>query len=114
MRVTSPSGGEHLDIGDPVTITWKVKSGSVTRQELWLADMHDDHPSKVLLIDGDIPAGERSYTWTPTEEFSSASAQFIVRAQDDENFMGTDSRSKGRVRVGDGHTHAKRCGCGAN
>jgi hypothetical protein len=114
VTVTSPSGGEHFEIGEPVEITWKVKGASITRQELWLADMHDDHPSKVLLIDGEIPAGARSYTWTPTEEFSSASAQFIVRAQNDEEFMGTDSRSKGRVEVGDGHDHeARRCSCPA-
>ena len=104
----------RFEIGEPVTITWKVK-GDITRQELWLADMHDDHPSKVLLIDGDIRPGKRSYTWTPTEEFSSSSAQFIVRAQNDEEFMGTDSRSKGRVEVGDGHDHpeARRCSCPA-
>jgi hypothetical protein len=113
VTVTSPSGGERFEIGEPVTITWKV-TGDITRQELWLADMHDDHPSKVLLIDGDIDPRKRSYTWTPTEEFSSTSAKLIVRAQDDENFMGTDSRSKGRIRVGDGHAQAKRCRCEAN
>ncbi len=101
VKVTAPRDAEQFAVGEPVTIRWKVARGrNVTHQEIWLANVEDDHPSKVLLIDGDVPPDARSYTWVPTEGFESHAAQIIVRAQDDGNFIGTDSRSKGAFAVG--------------
>lgn len=108
VTVIAPEGGREFAPGERMKIRWSVQNGArVTRQELWLVDVHDDHPSKVQLIDGNIPASARSYTWTPGEEFATPSAHILVRAQDDDNCVGTDSRSTGTISIGD-HDHEHR------
>jgi hypothetical protein len=100
VTVTSPGPGREFAVGEAVKIRWSVAGGrGVSHQEIWLADVTDDHPSKVALIAARVPPGARSFTWVPTDEFEIGAAQIIVRAQDDAGFVGTDARSRGAFRI---------------
>jgi hypothetical protein len=100
VRVVAPRGDETFVDGEPIEIRWRVAGGrSVTHQEIWLIESDPDHPSKVMLIDGAVPAGVRRYTWTPPPGYSVAGSQIIVRAQNDTEFVGTDARSRGLFTV---------------
>ena len=98
VTIVSPLPTE-VAVGQPVTITWRVTGGAVTRQELWLVEVDANHPSKVQLIAADLPAGARSYTWVPSRAFQTTAAQLMVRAQNDDEFVGDDARSAGIIRI---------------
>jgi hypothetical protein len=98
VTIVSPLPSE-VAVGQPVTITWRVTGGPVTRQELWLVEVDANHPSKVQLIADDLPAGARSYTWVPSRAFQTTAAQLMVRAQNDDEFVGDDARSAGIFRI---------------
>jgi hypothetical protein len=105
VSVRAPKAGRRIRVGEPVTIRWDVVGGHrVTHQQIWLyyaKDGHTDHThlNQTVLIDGNIPASARSYTWTPTEEFAIGEALFIVRAQDGRNLVGGEAKSPGSVRI---------------
>jgi hypothetical protein len=100
VEVVSPRANADAVVGRPVTVRWRVEHGrNVTRQEIWIADVSDGHPSKVMLVDGNVDPRARSYTWVPTEEFRLGAAQILVRAQNDGAFVGTDARSGGSFAV---------------
>jgi hypothetical protein len=99
VTVVAPATAGDVAVGQPVTIRWQVSGGAATRQELWLVEIDEHHPSKVRLIADDIGPDVRSYTWVPTRDFESPAAQFMVRAQNDEHFVGRDARSPAVVRI---------------
>lgn len=97
VTIVSPLPAE-VAVGEPLTVKWRV-TGRVTRQELWLVEVDEDHPSKVQLIADDLPAGARSYTWVPSRDFTTGAARLMVRAQNDDEFVGDDARSAGTIRI---------------
>jgi hypothetical protein len=106
VSVTAPARGRRFRVGEPMTIRWKVGNGRrVTHQQIWIyraaADGHQDHThlNETMLVDGNIAASARSYTWTPTEDFAVGEAFFVVRAQDDRNLVGGEARTPGSVRI---------------
>ena len=52
-----------------------------------------------MLVDGNIRASARSYTWVPTRDFAIGEAFFVVRAHDDRNLVGGEAKSPGSVRI---------------
>jgi hypothetical protein len=108
-----------LHVGEPVDIRWKVRNGKrMTHQQLWIVrEGHDedgdgrvDHPGETLLVDGDVPAGARSYRWVPTEDFAVGRFQLLVRAQNERGLAGTDTVVERVLELGS-HEHKRLAPC---